>query len=142
MNWGKWIIVAFISFTAFIGTLVTVCVRQDISLVSKNYYQDELAFDNQIARLQNVSALQQKPAITKGDGMVEVSFDRFIEMEQGTLTLFRPSDASKDRTFALEQRNAVKQSFPVSELERGMYRARIQWTMGTKEYFFEEIIYL
>jgi hypothetical protein len=40
MNWGKWIIVSFVLFAGFIGTLVTVCVRQDISLVSKDYYKE------------------------------------------------------------------------------------------------------
>lgn len=82
MNWGKWIIVAFVLFAAFIGTLVTVCVKQDVSLVSRTYYQDELVFDQQIARIQNVSALSKKPVITKSNGVIEVSFDRFSEMEK------------------------------------------------------------
>lgn len=142
MNWGKWIIVAFVLFAAFIGTLVTVCVKQDVSLVSKTYYQDELAFDQQIARIQNVSALSNKPVITEGNGVIEVSFDRFSEMESGTLTLFRPSDSTKDRSFPIEQVTSAKQIFHVDGLSGGMYRARLQWTMGGKEYFLEEVIYI
>jgi len=142
MNWGKWIIVAFVLFAAFIGTLVTVCVKQDVSLVSRTYYQDELVFDQQIARIQNVSALSKKPVITKSNGVIEVSFDRFSEMEKGTLTLFRPSDSTKDKSFAIEQDASSKQTFPVDGMAGGMYRARLQWTMGDKEYFLEEIIYI
>lgn len=142
MNWGKWIIVAFVLFAAFIGTLVTVCVKQDVSLVSKTYYQDELAFDEQIARIRNVSDLSQKPTITKGKGVIEVSYDHFSEIKEGTLTLFRPSDPSKDRSFAIEKDTASKQIFPVDGLTGGMYRARLQWTMDGKEYFLEEIIYI
>jgi hypothetical protein len=41
----------FILFAAFIGTLVTVCLRQDISLVSKDYYKEELQYENQLTRL-------------------------------------------------------------------------------------------
>lgn len=142
MNWGKWIVVAFILFAAFIGTLVTVCMKQDISLVSKNYYQDELAFDEQIKRVQNVTSLTQKPSIILADDELKVSFDRFAEMENATLTLFRPSDSSKDKVFTIGPRAETKQTFSVDGLEGGMYRARLQWTMGDKEYFFEEVIYL
>ena len=56
MNWGKWIIVSFVLFAAFIGILVVICVRQDISLVSKNYYQEELAYQQQIDRMNNGTA--------------------------------------------------------------------------------------
>ena len=47
MNFGKWIVVAFVFFSLFIGTLVTVCVRQDISLVSTDYYKEELIYQDQ-----------------------------------------------------------------------------------------------
>ena len=48
MNWGKSIVLSFILFAAFIGTLVTVCIRQDISLVSKDYYEEELQYDKSV----------------------------------------------------------------------------------------------
>jgi len=63
MNIGKWIVVAFVLFAAFIGTLVVVCVRQDVSLVSRDYYRQELAYQNQIQRLNNTAALLEKPVI-------------------------------------------------------------------------------
>ena len=65
MDFGKWIVVAFVLFAVFIGTLVTVCVRQDISLVSKEYYKEELAYQDQIVRIANTEKLGLKPKITK-----------------------------------------------------------------------------
>lgn len=143
MNWGKWIIVSFVLFAAFIGTLVTVCVRQDISLVSKDYYKEELEFENQMIRVKNVSLLTEKPVISiLADGSIQITFDNFNRIESGELKLFRPSDAEKDKTFALDKTTQKAFIFSTKGWTAGMYRARMQWTMENKEYFIEEIIYL
>jgi hypothetical protein len=141
MNWGSWIIVAFVLFTAFIGTLVTVCIRADVSLVSKDYYKEELEFQKQITRIENTSALLNKPSITAGNGAIEITFD-FSDVENGELVLFRPSDASLDKTFDLGATRGQRQRILTDKLDKGMYRARMQWTTKGKEFFHEQIIYL
>lgn len=140
MNWGKWIIVAFVLFAGFIAALVTVCMRQEISLVSKNYYQDELAYQDQIARINNANELTEKPVITNSGTFLEVDFSQFADMEQGELKLFRPSDSKMDKIFPLQSTEVTKQIFPIAGLEKGMYRARMQWQMNGKEYFIEAIV--
>lgn len=141
MNWGKWIIVSFVLFAAFIGTLVTVCIRADVSLVSKDYYKEELEFQKQITRIENTSALVNKPSIVASNGAIEITFD-FSKVENGELVLFRPSDASLDKKFALNATGDQRQRILTDNLENGMYRARMQWTTKGKEFFHEQIIYL
>lgn len=46
----KYIVFSFIAFALFIGTLVVVCVRQDIPLVSVNYYEEDLRYDHKLAQ--------------------------------------------------------------------------------------------
>ncbi len=142
MNWGKWIVVAFILFAGFIATLVTVCIREDVNLVSKDYYQEELAYQQQIARINNTSKLAHLPVIQKRDDFIEVDFQHFSNIDNGVLHLFRPSDASMDKTFTLGHSPETKQHFPVADLKKGMYRARMQWAMEGKEYFIEQVINL
>jgi hypothetical protein len=143
MNWGKWIIVSFVLFTAFIATLVTVCVREDISLVSKDYYKEELAYQDQIGRIQNASVLLKKPVIKVINKMtLQVEFDRFTEIENGELRLFRPSDAAMDKKFLLKASSTSTQQFSTENLDKGMYRARMVWTMGGEEFFIEEVIFI
>jgi hypothetical protein len=140
MNWGKSIVLAFILFAGFIATLVTVCIRQDVSLVSKDYYRDELAYQDQIRRVNNANALSQKPIIQKVGNSLEIRFNQFGNIEKGVLKLFRPSDSTMDRVFALKAQNADMQSFPIDDLQKGMYKARMQWQMNGKEYYIETII--
>ena len=143
MNWGKSIVLSFILFAAFIGTLVTVCLRQDISLVSKDYYKEELQYENQITRLKNVSQLKSKPVIKVLENKtIQIAFDRFDDMENGELRLFRPSDSSKDKKYSLVPTSNATQEFPTTDLVPGMYRAKMQWTMNGKEFFLEEVIFI
>src|SRR6186713_2327307 len=113
MNWGKSIVLSFILFAAFIGTLVTVCLRQDISLVSKDYYKEELQYENQLTRLKNVSQLASKPVIKVLENKtIQITFDRFGDMEKGELRLFRPSDSSKDKKYSIVPTSNATQEFP------------------------------
>jgi len=140
MNWGKSIVVAFVLFAAFIATLVTVCIRQDVSLVSKDYYKEELAYQDQIRRLNNTNELSQKPTIQKVGNSLEIHFNQFSSIDKGVLKLFRPSDSAMDRVFALKPETADIQSFPIDDLHKGMYKARMQWQMNGKEYYIETTI--
>ena len=143
MNWGKSIVLSFILFAAFIGTLVTVCLRQDISLVSKDYYKEELQYENQLTRLKNVSQLSSKPVIKVLENKtIQITFDRFNDMENGELRLFRPSDSSKDKKYSIVPTSNATQEFPTTDLTPGMYRAKMQWTMNGKEFFLEEVIFI
>jgi hypothetical protein len=143
MNWGKSIVLSFILFAAFIGTLVTVCLRQDISLVSKDYYKEELLYENQLTRLKNVSQLESKPTIKVLENKtIQIVFDRFDDIETGELRLFRPSDSSKDKKYSLKRTSNATQEFPTADLTPGMYRAKMQWTMNGKEFFLEEVIFI
>jgi hypothetical protein len=143
MNWEKWIIVVFILFATFIGTLVTVCVREDISLVSKDYYKEELEFEQQMIRVKNVSLLDSKPTIkVLKNGSIQISFDHFAEVEKGELKLFRPSDSAMDQKFELTPTSLPTQIFSTGTLEPGLYKAKMQWTMNGKEFFLEEILYI
>jgi len=143
MNWGKWIIVAFVLFAAFIATLVTVCVRQDISLVSKDYYKEELAYQDQIVRIQNASLLAKRPTIKIiNKNILQINFDQFSEIEKGELRLFRPSNAAMDKKFHFDASNTTTKIFSIETMDKGMYRARMVWTMGKKEFFVEEVIFI
>jgi hypothetical protein len=138
MNWGKWIVVSFIFFAAFIATLVVVCVRQDINLVSKDYYKDELAYQDQITRLNNAAGLASKPEIALINNDLQVSFSKFNLVQHGELKLFRPSNEKFDQRFNLTTDSI--QRFVLKDINKGMYRARLRWTMEDKEYYLEKII--
>jgi len=141
MNFGKWIVVSFVLFALFIGTLVTLCVREDISLVSKDYYKEELDYQAQIKRLNNTEQLQQKPTIQFVDHVgLKVAWNEKTKIEKGELKLFCPSNSKLDKRFDLQTTN--EQSFEITSLKKGMYRVKLSWTSEGKEYYYEEEIFV
>ncbi len=139
MNFGKWIIVTFVLFAAFIGTLVAICIRQDISLVSKNYYQDELEFQHQIARVDNANRLSQKPTLVlKRDRRLVIDFNT-LNFSDAQLKLVRPSDARLDEV--IEVRNCISEK-DMSSMAAGYYRARLTWKFEDKEFFMEYDVFV
>ena len=142
MNWGKSIVLAFILFAVFIGVLVFVCVREDVSLVSKNYYKDDLEYQSQIDRVRNTDELAKKPTIDLVDDQsLRVEFD-FHQFDGGKLVLYSPADISEDKTFKIERTDSPFQVFSVGSLKKGNYKVKMTWTTDGKEYYYEKSIFI
>lgn len=141
MNWGKWIVTSFVLFAGFIATLVFVCVREDISLVNKDYYKDELVYEDQLVRLKNAESLMHKPIIgIDSQRYLVVQFDQFPDLQKGELLLFCPSNARLDKKIDIRSSHENIQRFDLVRIPKGMYKARLRWTMNDKEYYTETVI--
>ncbi len=136
----KWVIFSFIGFALFIGTLVTICVRQDVSLVSANYYQDELVHQAKMVKQQNMLDLKSEPNLTLSQQHIKISYPALNALEQGEIRLTRPSDSRLDQKFTLSKE--TEQDFALQVSEKGLYRVTMQWTMNGKEYYFEKLMVL
>jgi hypothetical protein len=142
MNFGKVIFLSFVLFAIFMGSLVFICVRQDINLVTKDYYRDELAYQTKLDKMNNTAGLLLEPVITTSDGKVTVALEGLNSVEHGTLKLYRPSDSRLDQEFEWQPTRGNSQQFVLGHWEHGLYRASMTWTVNGKEYFFEKMIVL
>jgi hypothetical protein len=142
MNFGKWIVVAFIVFTVFIATLATICIRQDVPLVSKDYYQEELAYQEQIGRIENANLLAETPVIAFDKNNITITYKNMASIKNGKLKLIRPSDENLDQNFELQSVEGNVEQFEIKKPVPGMYRAKMSWEQEGKQYFIERIIVL
>jgi hypothetical protein len=138
----KWIVTAFIFFGLFIGTLVFISMREDVNLVTKNYYQEELKHQDKINRQVNANQLPEQPQISFTDNSVKVVFPYFSSIEKGQLHVMRPSDEKLDQTFELTAMQGDSQLFELKKWERGLYRVSLTWSMDGKDYYFEKVMVL
>ncbi len=141
MNWGKGILITIIAFVGFMMTLVVISVRQDdIHLVSENYYEKEIKYQDQIER--------EKAARKLGrDVLVFDSPSKTMILDlpvgaKGSLQLFRPSDARLDREVTLDVTNEGKTTVPLDQLKSGYWRIQLTWTENGVEFYLEEKINL
>lgn len=140
MNWGKWIVVSFLLFAGLMGVIVTISMRQDVNLVSTQYYQDDLDFQQQLDRKNNTASLVKQPEITLTEQQLSVSFPENTSIESGVIKLFRPSTDKLDQNFVLKSSSASTQVFALNLLDKGAYRIKMTWKMDDKEYYLEKFV--
>ncbi|OYZ47929.1 MAG: hypothetical protein B7Y19_07425, partial [Sphingobacteriales bacterium 24-40-4] len=57
MNWGNKLVVVFVAFALFMGYMVYRALSTKYDLVSKDYYKDELRYQERIDGVKNAVAL-------------------------------------------------------------------------------------
>jgi hypothetical protein len=143
MNWGKGIVLSFILFAGFLAVMVTIMMREDIGLVSKQYYQDDLQYQQKYERKQNTENLELKPAVSIEERkFLKVYFPSVSYVEAGAVTLFRPSSDKLDQQFQLRASADSVQVFTLKPLQPGTYRVKMEWKTEGKEFYLEKVIYI
>ncbi|MEZ0487288.1 FixH family protein [Fibrella aquatica] len=135
MNWGKSIVLVFIVFAGFIGSLVYLMTRERIDLVRKDYYQDEITYQKQIDRVARTARTGNDSALTLDPERQQIALNLPAGWEKGTLTFYRPSDSLKDRTIRLVSN---QRAVSTAGLVPGIWRAQLSWSVGGEEYYYEE----
>ncbi|RYC68982.1 FixH family protein [Spirosoma sordidisoli] len=135
MNWGKAIVLVFIVFAGFIGTMVFRMSRQRIDLVRDDYYQDEIAYQQHIDRLARTAHLKQGPVLQIDPARQQLDLRLPSGWTQGQLTFYRPADRAQDRTITL---SPGQQTISTADLGSGRWRAQVSWSAGGQTFYHEQ----
>lgn len=142
MSWGKGIALTMAAFMAMIIFMVYKSTQQEISLVTKDYYETSLAFNDVQQYRSNYLALDQGAAISvlQQEGILSVTLPAFFDGKavSGKVHLYKPSDSKADRKIELVQ----PFQYDVKTLANGLWKVKVDWTSEGKGYMFEEAIIL
>ncbi len=146
MNWGKAIVLTFVLFAGFIGTLVYQMSRQQVDLVREDYYQDEIAYQKHIDRVENTTRFNQSIAMTYLADSQQVAFVLPASLRQGSITFYRPGDRKQDFRVPVSNSSALpknrREVVSTRQLARGHWRVQFTWTDGQREYYTEDELFL
>lgn len=141
MDWGKGILLTIIVFVGFILTLVVISVRQDdIHLVTENYYEKELKYQDQIDRETSAAGLDREVLVFDA-----VSKSMVLDLPvgaKGGLKLFRPSDERLDQELSLDILEEGKTTVPLEKLKSGYWKVQLTWTENGVDFYQEKKISL
>lgn len=141
MDWGKGILLTIIAFVGFILTLVVISVRQDdIHLVTENYYEKEIKYQDQIEREKSAAGLDREVLVFDSQSK-SMQLDLPVGAK-GNLQLFRPSDARLDQELSLDITEVGKTTVPLDKLKSGYWRVQLTWTENGVEFYQEKKISL
>jgi nitrogen fixation protein FixH len=137
-----------VGVTALVGAfilLMAVCViiasRQDYQLVEADYYKRGLDYQQRIDNLNRANALATDLSITyAADAQtVELGYPPAPHHDgsDGTIVLYRPSEARWDRTYRVAPDSAGRQVIDISDLPPGLWRVKVDWSGGGDRYYAE-----
>ncbi len=135
-NWGTKIVIAFVIFCGLMIFMVIKSFEQDFHLVTENYYQEELAYQERIDAIENTSRKGLIPNLEGTAKNVIISFELTDEKyPTGDIQFYRPENANLDRFYDIKGLETV---IPKSELARGRYILKIDWEFDGEKYYYEK----
>ncbi len=138
-NWGFGIVVSFILFALAVFAMVYISVSTTVDLVTDDYYEKELKYQQHIELVKSTTALEQNIGIDVTASNIILKFPNLgaVGSYSGTIYFFRPSDKHGDFQTRVKIDSAYSQIFSTGTMMQGLWRAKIFWTVGQKEYYSE-----
>ena len=142
MNWGKGITIVLICFIGFIGTFVYIAFTKNADLVSENYYENELSYDQTKTEKSNYTALNSEINIDKVEEGIVFQFPSEMgDLKSGSIEFYRPDQKIYDRSFDIELAEGNSQSLEYNNFVDGYYDISVRWeNINEKIYLFESSI--
>jgi hypothetical protein len=143
INWGYKIIGVYLIFVAGIVYLVIRASSQNNDLVTENYYEEELKYQQVIDASGRTALLKNKMSVIKKNDQLIILFPSdFIDKKiSGELLLYYPADEKKDFGNAFET-DSLKWVQVIPPTATGQYILKIKWMADEKSYYHEESIFL
>jgi nitrogen fixation protein FixH len=141
--WPAGIIATFVLFIAGTVGLVVLSARNHVELVSPDYYERELRYQEQIASRERTQALpnQARVSYDAAQGSIVIALPAAQALAaQGRIQLYRPSDARLDREVPLALDGNGIQRLDAKQLHSGLWNVRVQWNVAGEEYFLNRSI--
>ena len=133
--------VAFISFIMYFVIRMNTEDRADHELVARDYYKQELAYQQQIDAQKNASKLDAQLQIVKSEEGLLVNFPENFDYKEitGKVSLYRPSNRHLDVDFPLSLSH-THLLIPDNSLIDGRWDIAIEWQYKGNTFLHKEKI--
>lgn len=131
-------------FSAGILLMVFVSMGKNVDLVSENYYEKEIKYQNQIDILRKSAEINNKieTVLNGNEILINYNDSELKGRISGEIVFYRPSDAKKD--FKVEINPGVNgiQSVASDNLDKGQWKIRFDIMQNNEKYFAEKTIFI
>jgi nitrogen fixation protein FixH len=140
MSWGNKLLLTFVVFAGMMSYMVYRCVQTPIDLVTKEYYRDELSYQQVIDSRRQADALKGRTSLHQEAESIVLTLPEDMKGRRviGTVLFYCPADASKDKEIELAVGDDVRQVISARALAPGRYLVKINWKCADKNYYTEQ----
>lgn len=137
LNWGHGLMIALGCFILFILFLILVFPigKQNADMISDNYYEEELKYQDVIDAKENAAQLKEVPAYKATAEGMEITFPQSIKVDNNKVEfiLFRTEDSNLDiKKEVTLQHNLFL--IPAKVISKGSYTLKLKWKENKKPY--------
>lgn len=136
MNWGKGIVIVFVIFGLGMAFMAYKAVTKNIDLVSKNYYEKEIKYQDQIDKINNTGGLIENLKFDNTEAGIVITYPNMSGLK-GEISFYRPSDAKKDFKIPVEYGKDNRQVISTQTLQKGLWKVQVNWNAGGVDYYTE-----
>jgi hypothetical protein len=142
-NWGYKITVFYLVFIAGIMFLVIQSSRQQMDLVTPDYYAQELKYQDKIDQSKRANGLTEPIRYQVSEKSILINFPKEFLGKNiiGNVQLYYPADEKKDILASIET-NQNQFQLSVPEKRSGMHILKVNWEVDGLSYYFEEPIFM
>jgi len=134
-NWGVGIALVYVVFVVCMLSMVMMSKNQKIDLVTENYYQQELAFQDEINAQQRVENYNCMPVIKSYKSGYQIDIPNTTGHKiQGTLLAYCPSNKKGDCIIDLPNTESGGWLVNLSKLTTSNYILKFHWTHNGEVY--------
>jgi len=141
INWGRALIIFFIIFFVWVFSFVFFAMRQNIDLVSDDYYQKGAKYTDQININQRSLPYQDSIQISSTSNQVQIALSQGLVKSADSVQVyfFRSSDKTKDLwlTFKTAESPFLIDS---KRLIHGRYQVYLSWSLKNENYSITKIL--
>lgn len=144
--WPYAIIMAFLLFGSYISYMVSQTMQTNVDLVSPNYYQQELAYQQRIDSEARTATLPGAVSIHYQAAAQQLRLQLPATLRgqklEGEIHFFRPSNLKLDFTLPLQPDAELAQHLSTTKMQPGHWRIRLNFKAGKQTYFVEQSLTL
>ncbi|MBK9098391.1 MAG: FixH family protein [bacterium] len=142
INWGTGIVIGIIAFVVISVSMTVIFMTQDVSLVSDNYYEKSLTYQDEIDKQSRTQSLDEQVKINFNGEIINILFpvEYLNKNISGEIYFYRPSDSKLDFKLPLDLSEEGNQMILVKDFEKGFWRMKLNWMMNGNGYYNERAV--
>ncbi len=144
LNWGHWIAIGLGVFLVLNVIVVIFTFSQDVELVTDNYYEKELKYEDELSRMNRALSLPDslKLSLTGYELNVQYPASLLKNKIKGSVHLYRPDHSKSDYNVDIKLDESGQQVINMAGKTPGKWKVLISLNDGEHDYLFKDVIFL
>jgi hypothetical protein len=142
-NWGYKIAAVYLVFVAGIMYLVVQSSRQQVDLVTPDYYAQELKYQDRIDESQRAAALSEQLQFSVDNSVLSIKFPTEFAGKSitGNVLLYCPANKDNDISRSITVADG-KMNITLPEKNKGAHELQVSWEVEGVKYYFGKTLFI